>query len=337
MTTSRFTPSSRPTRAGFSLIELLVVIGIIGILAGLLLPAVQSAREATRRAQCANNLKQLVQACHDFEAAHGGFPPALFTVEPVPRDHQNFALFSTQVAILPYLEQRPLYDSLNINIHTVVMDDFEDGANATAARAVVETFLCPSDPLRSDTHPWAPNSYRGSLGADPGRRTPQGTESAEAGAFVRIRAQLPLSDFHDGLSNTLAFSEKPIGSGTRGTYSAFRDWVLLWPHAASAEDWTRACATLNTIERPQLNAGRTWVLAGAISTHFYAAAPPNSPVPDCGSMSSRGTGLFTARSYHAGGVNAALADGSVRWFSSSTDTELWRALGTRSGGEAVAP
>jgi len=165
--------SKRLPRAGLSLIELLVVIGIIGILAGLLLPAVQSAREAARRAQCANNLKQLVQACHDFEAARGGFPPALFARFPGPEDQHRYAAFSTHVAILPYLEQGPLYDSLNNSVATFVMDHL-DGENATAARTVVDTFLCPSDPMRTDAGPWAPNSYRGCLGVDPARRLESG-------------------------------------------------------------------------------------------------------------------------------------------------------------------
>ena len=80
-------------------------------------------------------------------------------------------------------------------------------------------------------------------------------------------------------------------------------------------------------------AGHTWLLGGGFYTHFYAAAPPNSAVPDCAAGTNNGIGLFTARSYHPGGVNAAMADGSARWFTSTTDTRLWRSHGTRNRGD----
>jgi len=326
----------RGGRSGLTLIELLVVIGIVGILVSLLMPAVQQAREAARRSECARRLKELIRATHAFESAHGGFPPALYTRYPKPEDQWRYAAMSTHVAILPYIDQVSLYNVLNIEVQTYIIEHLPR-ENATAARTVVEAFLCPSDPLRRDARPWAPNSYRGCLGADPGRRVPRGIASAEAGAFVRIRDRLPVSNFRDGLSNTLAFSEKPIGSGPGSAYKPFRDWARInfHPSAATAAEWAAVCAELDAVEQPRLDAGRTWLLAGAIYTHFYASVPPNSPVPDCGRMSARGEGVFTARSYHPEGVNAALADGSVRWYSSTTDTAVWRALGTRSGGESI--
>lgn len=337
MKVSNFERRPRVGRAGFSLIELLVVSGIIGILVGLVLPAVQAAREAARRTQCVNNLKQLTLAAHGFESARGGFPPRIYTWEfPSTTDPDRYHSFSTQVAMLPYMEQKPLFDALNLHVKCFLPEDLA-GENATAGRTVVSTFLCPSDP-RSRSGPWAVNSYRGNVGVDPARRDERGWfDLVEEGAFIIMRPVLPLAEFRDGLSNTLAFSEKPIGSGDGGTYSPFRDWVSRGDAAATGAEWFAVCSRLSGDDPYKVDAGRTWVLAGAWYTHFFASAPPNTPIPDCGSTTDKGSGIFAARSYHPSGVNAALADGSVRWFSSATDVQNWRALGTRAGGEPLVP
>ena len=322
----RLSPA-RPS--GMSLIELLVVLGIIGILAGLLLPAVQQARDAARRAECSQNLKQLILATHGFEAAQGGFPPALNPNRVT--DSGKFAALSVHAALLPYIEQTALYSAINLEVDCYDYGHLP-GDNATAARTTVALFLCPADPT-SDNGPWASNSYRGNLGVDPSREiAPNVFEPVNDGAFVRDKLRLPLSDFRDGLSNTLAFSEKPIGSGS-GRYRPFNDWVQVRHRAATGADWAEACARLPGVENARFDAGRTWLLAGAIYTQFFTSVAPNSPIPDCGEHHNNGAGVFAARSYHSAGVNAALADGSVRWFSSGTDTEIWRALGTRAGGE----
>jgi prepilin-type processing-associated H-X9-DG protein len=109
----------------------------------------------------------------------------------------------------------------------------------------------------------------------------------------------------------------------------------------TADDWLATCARggddMAYRGERRCPSGRTWLTDGALCTAFFTAAPPNSPIPDCGVLTGRGEGNFAARSYHPGGVNAALADGSVRWFASSIATPVWRALGTRASGEIVSP
>jgi prepilin-type processing-associated H-X9-DG protein len=104
---------------------------------------------------------------------------------------------------------------------------------------------------------------------------------------------------------------------------------------ADPEEFVAICSRLTSAPIPRTDNGRMWLFSGGIYTLFFVSVPPNSPIPDCGTDNLNGRGVFAARSYHPGGVNAAMADGSVRWFASTIDEKTWRALGTRSGGEAV--
>jgi prepilin-type processing-associated H-X9-DG protein len=146
---------------------------------------------------------------------------------------------------------------------------------------------------------------------------------------------LPASAVTDGLSQTIAFSEKPIGSGSIGTYHPFRDWHKRWnPLPITAELWLETCSMPGHLE-PRLDAGSSWMIPGAIYSQFFASAPPNSRVPDCGVETIGGQGVFAARSYHPGGLNAAMADGSVRWVSAGIQADVWRGLATRAGAEIL--
>lgn len=328
------------TRRGFTLIELLVVIGIVSILVALLLPAVQAAREAARRARCTNNLKQLGLALHAYDGVWGGFPPR--PVGGVDLERGYVTDFSVQSVLLPYLEQVSLFNSINFQGRCAIIEElaFEHRENRTAATVTVGVFLCPSDP-NAEAAPYSPrsgieavsygpNSYRVNAGACIG--CPQ----QDSGAFVPFDVRRPV-EFTDGLSNTIALSEKPIGS--LGTYAPFRDWLDVhasFPPSQRLNGWIRFCAAQTDLTHVGLGAGRTWMLDGAFYTHFYSALPPNSLIPDCGNGGiANGFGVFTARSYHPGGVNAVMADGSVRWFPSSIALATWRALGTRNGGEII--
>ena len=321
---------TKPTRPGFSLIEVLVAIGIIGVLAGLLLPAIQAARGAARRTQCVNNLRQFALALHGYAGNWDGFPPAVISYAP-PGFRGKRVYVSPQSVVLPHLGHASLFNSINFHLPTFSELDLLEG-NLTAAQIGVDVFLCPSDANRQPV-PYARNSYRGSLGIC------EVCDVKDRGAFSLFGAGR-LETFTDGLSNTVLLSEKAIGSGPGGAYSPFRDWLdalVDSPSASrSADTWVGLCSHPGPDWGERTDGGSTWIIGGAIYTLFYVSVPPNSPIPDCGVTVGLGTGIFAARSYHLGGVNSAMADGSVRWVSAGINPIVWSAMGTKNLGEIVS-
>jgi prepilin-type processing-associated H-X9-DG protein len=318
--------NASPARA-FTLIELLVIMGIVGILTALVLPAVQHAREAARGIYCKNNLRQLTLGLHAYSGDWNAFPPKAY-VEVIPAKPPRGTHISVQTVLLPYVEERALFDSINFHVPTAFLGDLAEG-NGTAAATSVNAFLCPSDGEVFRTGP-AQVSYRANIGLCNGCGNDDDTGFFVAfgtGSFAKIR---------DGLSNTIAFSEKPVGS-TASAYSSYRDWLSVIQGAQNhtVDGWVSLCSRLTNSGGARKDAGRSWILAGAIYTQFYVSVAPNSAIPDCGTEFSMGSGVFAARSFHPGGVNASMGDGSVRWFSSGVSQELWRSLGTRSGGEVA--
>jgi len=348
--------ASRATAPGrsraFTLIETLVVVGIVAILAGLLMPAVQAARETARRIRCASNLRNLATASQHFASTFGGLPPeATFTYGKGPSGERIIlSTFSPQVRLLPYLEQQALHDQINFDAplgspaHIIKPARPVSGLvypppfHLTVGRTRIDVFLCPSDPL-SAGGAIGPNSYRANTGAELLKLVNGVATFVDDGPFVVAAPGrvAPLSSVTDGLSATVMFSEKPIGSEAAGgvAFSPFRDYVLDDFPGGTADHFLVNCSRLGPRSPWSLDAGATWMIAGAGYTHFHTSAPPNSPIPDCGKAGVEGVGLFTARSHHPGGVQAAMADGSVRFVKSSIDPKVWRALGTRAGGEAI--
>jgi prepilin-type processing-associated H-X9-DG protein len=319
-----------------------VVIGVISLLVALALPAVQAAREAARRSTCANNLRQWGLATNHFAAVNQGFP-ANVTYRRFGPLTEQFSDAALHCQLLGYIDQAQLFNAVNFGV-SIAFPDNIDPANQTVTTIAVSCFLCPSDPLAT-AMPQGCQSYRGNTGLDEKRLVPVGVLGSthlllvrpERGAFGGLSI-LPLSAFTDGMSNTIAFSEKRVGTGS-GPYNPTRDWVSgVTPSGpVTADDWVALCSSLepNQALDGVLDSGRNWLLYGARYASFFTSVPPNSLVPDCGNAHDNGTGVFAARSYHPGGVNAAMADGSVRWFASSISTRTWRSLGTCGGGEIV--
>jgi len=336
------------SRRGFTLIELLVVIAIIGVLIALLLPAVQSAREAARRTQCINNLKQLALAANNYESTYGSLPPG-----NLPQIWTQTGDFYTGVNcfafMLGFIEADTLFDAYNFNM------SMRDGANVTAAATNLQVLWCPSDPEASELvelHPWydvqppgftqAARSYVANRGTfwmtdfryhlddvcyDQVRRTATGTiYEASATRFSEIK---------DGTSNTFLFSEAAFGK--------------LWP--AWRKHWNR------------------WWHSGWMEDAFFDTT---AAINQAAENETRWNwhSVTAASSYHPGGANFAFVDGSVRFIKDTISTwqlgddglpvgfafdtcsgtygtwpiytqgqaipEVYQALSTRKGGEVIS-
>ncbi|MEW4529082.1 DUF1559 domain-containing protein [Maioricimonas sp. JC845] len=313
---------TKPSRDGFTLIELLVVIAIISILIALLLPAVQQAREAARRSQCRNNLKQIGLALHNYHDAHRVFPPG-----------RCVKRFSTHTHLLPFLDQGPLYGQVDFDV------PWDDPNNMIPRNTSVPVFVCPSDPSRSIPGGWAPTNYRVNQGSgilwglppsDPS--DPNYGQPAPNGVFLLNRS-LSMRDLQDGSSATAAMSEHGVGDFNN---SASSPTDTFWPqtHPADAEEAYRDCQAIDptnlTYQRVS-DVGAPWLNAYHSTTIYFHASPPNSR--SC--MFPPGRIATTAKSSHEGGVHLLLCDGAVRFVSENIDVGTWRSLGSRDGGEVI--
>lgn len=308
---------SRAVR-GFTLVELLVVIAIIGILVGLLLPAVQSAREAARRMQCTNNLKQLALACHNFHDTYRKFPSG--GLQPTVTAGSQFSVLAQ---LLPFIEQSNVYNRIDLRVPV------QDAANAAARDTVIGTFTCPSE-SRANPMPslGAPTNYVSNTGSMPFFVIPG--QTLFSGVFY-VNATLRFADLTDGTSHTALFSERLMADGSNGLVSPVEDVFFHPGNPATADDAHNLCLGLditNLANQFPLFMGAPWMHHQHRYQHI---SPPNGR--SCGFFMV-GKSTMPASSRHPGGVNVALADGSVAFIPSTVDLLTWRAIGTRNGGES---
>ena len=315
----------RHSRRGFTLIELLVVIAIIAVLIALLLPAVQQAREAARRTQCKNNLKQLGLALHNYHDTFLVFPPGQF--QPLAQDHGSTTTFmvltsgsgastnrsSWMQRILPYVDQAPLFNKFAANMSGA--PGF--AANWPGADTILPAFMCPTDPSNpknATANGLANQGFSGNYSVCAASTT-YGTDGGgqKLNGMFFCYSRTSIRDATDGTSNTLMAGEillqkdiDPSGHDLRGRY--YNEY--------------------------------------AGSTLFSSNLPPNTTIGDkvygnyCNPgpkrpCSTTGDYVHYSRSEHTGGSQVVLVDGSVRFCSENIDLTTFRALGSRAGGEVV--
>ncbi len=297
---------NRMRRRAFTLVELLVVIAIIGFLIALLLPAVQAAHESSRRAACANNLKQLGLALLEFYDAHQHFPAG--RGGPVP------LVFSPQAHILPYVEQNGLYGQLDLNSAPTTLGIggviYSGATNATAAAQPVRVLQCPSDPAEGQV----PGSTFGGTNyvANTGSGTiGNGTLVGADGVFY-LTSAMRFADLVDGSSHTAAFCERMLGTGLTlnvPTLSQTDAAYYILELGPGIDVSVPTCATLATGDWYSIRSAK-WILGNYGNTlynHFYG---PNTTSYDCMNLAQQ-KGFMAAHSNHPSGVNLLACDGSA--------------------------
>jgi len=320
----------RRTR-GFTLIELLAVVAIIAVLVGLLLPAVQAAREAARRARCVNNLKQIGLGLASYESALGVYPFGVGGAAP-----RGFvSRWSAQSQALLFMEQSSLFNAINFSLLPYSHDPTFGAYNRTALSTRLSVFLCPSDDDRiAEQYGMAHNNYRAAAGTNPYNLAVDSPDRTgrNDGLFFFQSAVRPAA-LVDGLSQTAMFSERCLGSSA--VPDPLSDYYRVGPSIADCAA-ARPGATpryLNGVEW----SGERWADGNVFYTRYHHIFIPNKT--SCllgGGADNDGQVLVTVSSRHPGGVNLMMADGSVRFARNSVDGAVWRAIGTISGGEAVS-
>jgi len=328
-------------RKAFTLVELLVVIAIIGILIALLLPAVQAAREAARRSQCTNNLKQLALAGHNYHDVFKTFPRYTYRQnnpacsEPNGWCNGHWQGFSAHTMLLPFIEQIAVYDTVNWNEPWPMQD-------ASLQNQVIAGYICPSDgPYPNNT---GNNNYPVSMGSNKGWWV---ATTRQNGVFCRDKG-IRIADIKDGTSNTIWAAEHLTGDGDNGRWTPKTDFPRSVPFPGGTPDefptqdqlvaYGAACVAGQGNHHSHM--GSRWMspMAGD-GTVFNTIAPPNWRFPSCmdgGGGSGDSSGVFPAKSDHPGGANHAFSDGSVRFVSETIDFTTYQGLGSRDSGDVVS-
>jgi prepilin-type N-terminal cleavage/methylation domain-containing protein len=360
---------SRMRRLGFTLVELLVVIAIIGVLVALLLPAVQTAREAARRSQCANNLKQFGVALQNYHDIYRVFPPRRggtnspnISSDP-NRVACNYDRLSAFVALLPFIEQKALADQIAAG---GVINGTKYPAGGPAAwhsasylpwGTQIKMLLCPSDNVMKQHNAYGKNSYAFSLGDT--LLSYNSPTAYTRGIFGGSARCMGLQHISDGSSNTIAMSERTWGNDLSPTTATNQDVRTVTAMAVSSVGtnpgscYARAVGNHFMGVQVKGKFGALWSDGQAERVGFNTVLPPNAPscVNDGNVNADSNGGVLNASSMHPSGVNAVFADASVHFINQNINTGnraapapgpgqtspygVWGALGSIDGGEAT--
>lgn len=361
---------SQPARRGFTLVELLVVIAIIGILIALLLPAVQAAREAARRSQCTNNMKQLGLGLQNYHDIHRSFPirQGGTMCYGAPYHDGNCARASAFIGLLPFVEQEAAYNVISSGGYGAPPYGPATNILWYGWEVQVPSFVCPSDARPAPTP--VPNLTLGGASSfgqvnyafsHGDSITAIGQSSSNRGMFCYARP-VRISQITDGLSNTIAMSERlrvSFGAGASPTGSvkygaATVSFITgVFPQASPGQCLSVANGPYYATPS-QVNGlfGTMWSDGPVRRCGFNTVLPPNSPscVNAANNGNYNGSGIIPPTSNHPGGVNGVMADGSVRFVSEAINTGnlgyaevssgpspygIWGAMGSKSGGESA--
>jgi prepilin-type N-terminal cleavage/methylation domain-containing protein len=326
--------SRRRRSAGFTIVELLAAIAIVGILLAVLLPAVQSVREAARQTECRSHLHQFGVAVNAFEAVHARLPSC---AGPKHQTGDSVHPYSAHFQLLPYFEQKAVYETIDF---AKSPPRFTDPRRLAAAiRQSFGVFACPSDPVEGG------NNYRVSFGAL-GSFCVSNSECPEGGAFNRLGGTA-LAEVRDGLSHSAAASERYKSDDDTSSFSALDLWysgraaLPGYPSREEMIDIARRAEETPAHFQPRV--GRQWLYGDFAATWYNHLLEPNSEVLDCSMdavkvsipvdenepfRTDTVTGVHSARSHHPGTVHVLMLDGAVDLASNTIDLGVWREIGS---------
>lgn len=330
----------RNKKNAFTAIELLVVIAVICILIGLLIPAIQTSRESSRNIACKNNFRQIGIALNSYLENFQYFPGINTPTLPINNNTISSHCTSPFARMLVHLDNTLAYNGSNFSLPAASSNAL--AANLTIMKLHLSVLVCPSDMDHSPLG-YGRVNYRFSLGPSPWKAAGDDIPESWYGPFTSHKFYRP-SDFLDGLSNTIGVSERLKGNWIDNVWSKGN---YIFTNIGTNSKLTSIGALLECTNAQTLNlgfdsrSGESWFVSGLHFTNYNHTNVPNSSLKDCAfAISSEPfqfqtiiQGVFSASSFHSGGVNTLSMDGSVHYVKNSIDIKVWQAFSTKSAGD----